>query len=155
MILDSQIFLFSIRLYIQYQKLYGISASFSTLSLLYSFWPKIGPKVSRNDHLVLVFGIFQQNSYSVSQNVQKIGPILLSRPSRTFLAFLDLNRPKVRSKTPRNDPKGQILIFSSKIYAQCLRLCRKVALFGSLSLLEQFWPKIGPKMRLKMARKEL
>ena len=79
----------------------------------------------------------------------------LFRPSRIFSAFLDLNWPKIRSKTPKNDPKSQILIFSSKIHAKYLRLYRKVALFGSLSLLEDFWPKIGPKMRPKMARKDL
>ena len=79
----------------------------------------------------------------------------LFRPSRTCLAFLDINWPKIRSKTHKNDPKSQILIFSSNIHAQYLRLCGKVALFGSLSLLEQFWPKIGPKMKPKMAKKDL
>ena len=29
----------------------------------------------------------------------------LFRPSRTYLAFLDLNWPKIRSKKPKNDPK--------------------------------------------------
>ena len=79
----------------------------------------------------------------------------LSRPSRPFLTFLDLNWPKIRSKMPKNDLKSQTLIFSSKIHTQFLRLCRKVALIGSLSLLEDFWPKIGQKMRPKMAQKDL
>ena len=79
----------------------------------------------------------------------------LFRPSRIFSAFLDLNWPKIRSKTPKNDPKSQILTFSSKIHPQCLIVCEKVALFGSLSLLEHFWLQIGPEMRPKMARKDL
>ena len=87
--------------------------------------------------------------------VWKNGLIWLSRPFKRFLAFLDQNWSKIRSKTPKNDLKSQILIFSSKIHAQCLRLCGKVALFGSLSLLEQLWPKIGPKMKPKMAKKDL
>ena len=75
-----------------------------------------------------------------------------------FLAILSIFGPtlaKIRTKTPKNDPKSQISIFLSKIYTQYLRLCGKVALFGSLSLLEHFWQKIGPKMRPKMARKDL
>ena len=64
----------------------------------------------------------------------------LFRPSRIFSAFLDLNWPKIRSKTHKNDPKSQILIFSSKIHAQYLRLCGKVALFGSLGLSIPIWP---------------
>ena len=87
--------------------------------------------------------------------VWKNGLIWLSRPFKRFLAFLDQNWSKIRSKTPKNDPKSQILIFSSKIYTQFFRLCGKVALYGSLSLLEDFWPKIGPKVRPKMAQKDL
>ena len=86
--------------------------------------------------------------------VWKNGLIWLSRPFKRFLAFLDQNWSKIRSKTPKNDPKSQISIFSSNIHAYCLRLCGKVALFCSLSLIEHFWPKIGPKIRPKMARKE-
>ena len=87
--------------------------------------------------------------------VWKNGLIWLSRPFKRFLAFLDQNWSKIRSKTPKNEPKSQILIFSSNIHAFCFRLCGKVALFFSLSLIEHFWPKIGPKMRPKMARKDL
>ena len=87
--------------------------------------------------------------------VWKNGLIWLSRPLKRFLAFLDQNWSKIRSKMPKNDPKSQILIFSSKIHTQYLRLCGKVALFGSLSLLEHIWPRVGPKMRPKIARKEL
>ena len=100
--------------------------------------------MARNDHLGLVFDIFKQNSYSVPQTVWKNGLIWLSRPSRTFLAFLDLNWPKIRSKMPRNDPKSKISISFSEIHAQWFLLCEKVALFGPLILLEHFWPKIGP-----------
>ena len=103
----------------------------------------------------VIFQVFKQNSYSVPLTVWKNGLIWLSKPSRTFLAFLDLNWPKIRSKTAKNDPRSQISIFLSKIHAQYLRLCEKVALFGSLSLLEHFWPKIGPKKRPKMAKKDL
>ena len=109
----------------------------------------------RNDILELLFNIFNHNLYPVPQTVWKNGLIWLSRPSRTFLAFLDLNWPKTRSKTPKNDPNSQISMFSSKIHTQCLRLCGKVSLFGSLRLLENFWPKIGLKMRPKMTRKDL
>ena len=49
------------------------------------------------------------------------------------------------SKTPKNDPKSHILSFSSKIHAKFFRLCGKLALFGSLSLLEDFWPKMAQK----------
>ena len=118
-------------------------------------WSKNEAQNGQEGPVRVIFQVFKQNSYSVPLTVWKNGLIWLSKPSRTFLAFLDLNWPKIRSKTAKNDPRSQISIFLSKIHAQYLRLCGKVALFGSLSLLEHFWQKIGPKMRPKMSREDL
>ena len=77
--------------------------------------------------------------------VWKNGLIWLSRPFKRFLAFLDQNWSKIRSKTPKNDPKSQILSFPSNIHAKFLRLCGKGGLIllskPSRRFLVQNWPK--------------
>ena len=51
--------------------------------------------------------------------------------------------------------QAPVFFVLSNIYAHYLRLCEKVALICSLSLLEHFESKIGPEMRPKMAKNNL
>ena len=96
--------MFIIKIHIHCIKLYETVTLLNCMGLLETVWSKIGPKLGPKWSEMTCksyFSIFSsKNSYSASQIVWKNGLIWLSRPSRKFLAFLDLNCPKLCPKCP-------------------------------------------------------